>query len=247
MRKAHVTIFILILALAAGASAQKRNIAEKDLFDFAWVADPQISPDGSTVAFVKVTVNAQRTNYDTSIWAVSTSGNEEPHRLTSSPRDAQPRWSPDGKYLAFVRGLDAGPQVFMLAMSGGDSWQVTSLPRGAGGISWSPDGKWLVFGNSQNAAEMARGGKPAPSPADGHDSDVKVITRAGYRSNGAGYLDFTHPGHLWVVGAPHSPEEKVTPKQLTSGNFNEGGAVWAPDSSRIYFTTTRDLEPYYDL
>ncbi|MFL6374510.1 MAG: S9 family peptidase [Pyrinomonadaceae bacterium] len=237
----------LLITLAAAGFAQKRNITEKDLFDFQWVADPQISPDGGTVAFVKVTVNAQRTNYDTSIWAVSTSGNEEPHRLTSSPRDAQPRWSPDGKYLAFVRGLDAGPQVFMLAMSGGDSWQVTSLPRGAGGISWSPDGKWLAFSNSENDAEVARAGKPAPSPADGHDSDVKVITRAGYRSNGAGYLDFTHSGHIWVVGAPRSPEEKVTPRQLTSGTFNEGGTVWAPDSSRIYYTTNRNPEPYYEL
>ena len=90
-------------------------------------------------------------------------------------------------------------------------------------------------------------GKPAPSPADGHESDVKVITRAAYRSNGSGYNDFTHPGHIWVVAAPHSAEEKVTPKQLTSGNFNEGGAVWATDSSRIYYTTNRNAEPYYEL
>ena len=135
----------------------------------------------------------------------------------------------------------------MLPMNGGESFQFTSMPRGAGGIGWSPDGKWIVFGNSQNAAEIARAGKPAPPSADGHESDVKVITRAGYRSNGAGYLDFTHPGHIWVVAAPHSSEEKVTPRQLTSGNFNEGGAVWAPDSSKIYYTTNRNPEPYYEL
>jgi dipeptidyl aminopeptidase/acylaminoacyl peptidase len=245
-----VVINILVMAVST-ATAQKRNITERDLFDFVWVADPQISPDGSTVVFVKVTVNAQKTNYDTSIWAVSASGADEPRRITSGTRDSTPRWSPDGKYLAFVRspespGPNASPQIYMLSMAGGDSWQVTSLPRGASGPIWSPDGKWIVFGNSQNAEEVARMGKPAPTPADGRESDVRVITRAVYRSDGGGYIDSKHPGHLWVVEAPRTPEEKVTPRQLTAGNFNEGGAVWSKDSSTIYYLTNPDPEPYYN-
>ena len=254
MRRKTARLLFLLLAIVATTSplfAQKRNISEKDLFDFTWVADPQISPDGSTVAFVKVWVNEKKDGYNTSIWGVSTV-NGEMRQLTSGTRDSSPRWSPDGRSLAFVRvtekdGRPDTPQLFMLPMAGGEAFQFTSMPRGAGGIGWSPDGKWIVFGNSQNAAEVARAGKPAPPSADGHESDVKVITRAGYRSNGSGYLDFTHSGHIWVVAAPHSSEEKVTPKQLTSGNFSEGGAVWAPDSSRIYYTTNRNPEPYYEL
>ena len=122
MRFLRLPTFIAILILLSAASAQKRNITEKDLFDFAWVGDPQISSDGSMVAYVKVTVNAQKNGYDTSIWAVSTSGNEEPHRLTSGIRDTTPRWSPDGKYLMFVRvtekdGRADSPQLFMLSMA----------------------------------------------------------------------------------------------------------------------------------
>ena len=252
MRKLLIRLSIIVLVFAVTASAQKRNMTEKDLFDFTWVGDPQISPDGTTVAFVKVTVSAKKDGYDTSIWTVSTSGNEEPHRLTSGIRDSTPRWSPDGKYLVFVRVPDApapgiGPQLFMLSMAGGEAFQFTSLPRGAGGPIWSPDGKWIAFGNGQNAEEVARAGKPAPPPADGHDSDVRVITRAAYRSNGSGYNDNSHPNHLWVIAAPHTAEDKPTPKQLTSGDFSEGNFVWSNDGSQIYYTSRHVVEAYYEL
>ena len=249
MRNLLVRLSIIVLIFTVTASAQKRNITERDLFDFAWIGDPQISPDGLNVAFVKVTVNAAKTNYDTSIWAVPTSGADQPRRLTSGTRDTAPRWSPDGKHLLFVRsgeapGPSSAPQLYMMAMSGGDSWQVTSIPRGAGGPAWSPDGKWILFGNTQNPEDLARQGRP-PTPGE-RESDVRVITRAVYRSDGGGYTDPTHPAHIWIIAAPKSPDEKPTPKQLTSGQFSEGNSVWAHDSSVIYYATNRVVEPYYE-
>lgn len=249
MRKVLVRLSVFLLVFAVCASAQKRSITEKDLFDFVWVGDPQVSPDGGVVAFVRVTVNAAKSNYDTSIWTVSTSGGEDPRRLTNGTRDTSPRWSPDGKFLTFVRGQEtpgpnAVPQLYMLAMSGGDSWAFTNLPRGAGGPVWSPDGKWIAFGSTSNPDDLAKQGKP-PVPGE-RESDVRVINRAVYRADGGGYLDSTRPQHLWVVAAPRSSDEKVVPKQLTSGNYNEGNFFWASDSSRIYYTTNRSPEPYYD-
>ena len=247
MRKILVSSFVVVLFVGLSASAQKRNITEKDLFDFNWVGDPQVSPDGSTVAFVKVTVNEKRDGYNTSIWSVSTSGNDEPHRLMSGIRDGSPRWSPDGKYLTFVRvtekdGRPDHPQLFMLSMAGGDSFQYTSLPRGAGGPIWSPDGKWIAFGSGTNPDDQVKKSQP-----DGHDSDVRVITRAVYRSNGAGYLEFSHPQHLWVIAAPRTPEDKPTPKQITTGTFSEGEFIWSRDGSKIYFTSRHIVEQYYEL
>src|SRR5690242_21963114 len=82
-------------AQAQPSQAQKRSITEKDIFHFNWIGDPQISPDGERVAFVKVTVDEKKTGYDTAIWSVSTRGDEQPRRMTDGKHDSSPRWSPD--------------------------------------------------------------------------------------------------------------------------------------------------------
>ena len=258
-----ILLLATILSLST-AVAQKRNITEKDLFSFVWIADPQVSPEGSRVAFVRVTVNEKKDGYNTSIWTVSPVTGET-HQLTNGTRDSSPRWSPDGKYLAFVRvtekdGRPDQPQLFMLAMAGGDSFQFTTLPRGASQPQWSPDGKTIAFVNSANPEDLAKQAsmqrpQPSPSPSpgeakkpeDNRESDVRVITRAVYRSNNSGYLDSKHPQHIWVVSAPRTGDDKFTPRQLTSGRFDEGSVTWARDSSQIYFTSDHREESYYEL
>src|SRR5690242_21438583 len=97
LRKRVFNISLLLVTLSLTAVAQKRSITEKDLFQFNWIGDPQISPDGSQVAFVKISVNEKKTGYDTSIWTVSTRGDEAPRRMTNGLHDSSPRWSPDGR------------------------------------------------------------------------------------------------------------------------------------------------------
>src|SRR5512132_4384759 len=97
----HSCLVICAVLATATAFAQKRTITEKDLFDFVWIGDHQISPDGLRVAFVRVTTNEKKEGYNTSIWAVPTTGSEQPHQLTKGDHDGAPRWSPDGKFLLF--------------------------------------------------------------------------------------------------------------------------------------------------
>ncbi len=269
--KSRFAVVVVALAITATFAAQnsassappKRAITEKDLFDFVWIANPQLSPDGSRVAFTRVVVDEKRTGYETSIWTVAASGAEAPVRLTNGKHDAQPRWSPDGSRLAFIRADDKDdakpkpPQIAILSFAGGEARIVTDLPKGAANPVWSPDGKRIAFLSSTTPEDIAKeqrkknDAKSADSKSKDaeaeHESDVHVISRAVYRSNDEGYLDPKRHEHIWMLDVPASSDEITKPAQLTSGDYDEGAPFWTHEGARIYYLTTRIDEPYYEL
>src|SRR6266850_5942678 len=141
----------LCLAISLEA-ADKRPIAETDIYSFRWIANPRISPDGSRIVYTYVTVNQKKDGYDTSLWIIPSAGGTA-RQLTGGPRDSSPQWSPDGKMLAFARSSekDGKPQpgqIFLLSMDGGEARPLTDLPKGAGGPVWSPDGHSVAFSST---------------------------------------------------------------------------------------------------
>jgi dipeptidyl aminopeptidase/acylaminoacyl peptidase len=218
---------------------------------------------------VQVTVSQKRDSYETSLWIAPLNGHEAPRRLTSGIQDRSPAWSPDGETLAFLRAVkDSGesePQIYLLRMDGGEAQRLTNLKKGAGSPVWSPDGKTIAFSSSAPSSEgtskpkrdepdRVRPDSEVDTPAalerrdsgkgKEEESDVRVITRAFFRLNGAGYLDSTSRDHIWAVSVPGS-ETKPLVRQLTSGEFDENRPAWSPDGSRIYFISNRVREPYY--
>jgi dipeptidyl aminopeptidase/acylaminoacyl peptidase len=263
MRARNVIATVVCLLLTSAVFAQKRNITEKDIFEFTWIGDTQLSPDGSRAAYVQTTVNAKRDGYDTAIYLLDTGQPmAAPRRLTNGPHDAQPRWSPDGTQLAFMRALekDGKPQpaqLYVLSLGGGEPVQVSSLEKGVGSPQWAPNGTCIAVLSAtpivpepkteKKDGTKAEESKTAEHKAEERKSDVRIITKAVYRNNGMGYLDTKDASQLYLFSTAKIGAKPLTPWQVTAGRFSVSDFVWSPSSSDIYYTSEHTDEPYYDL
>lgn len=214
---------------------------EDDLLRFVWIADPQISPDGTRVAFTRVTVDAEADEYRTNIWLCDVpaagAAPAPPRALTFDGRDSQPRWSPDGRRLAFTRRANAEdpPQLFVLPLGGGEAQALTKLKGGAHSPAWSPDGTRIAFLSGHNPAiDTPEFVKPKHAPA-------RVVTFPEFRWNNEGFVDWDHLDHVWVIDAAGGE-----PRALTRGTrFKEWSPAWSRDGKHVLYATDRREEPWF--
>ena len=232
------------LTVASPHAQDRRPIRETDLLDFVWVADPQIAPDGRTVAFVRVTADRERDAYVSSIWMVPADGGA-PRAMTSGRRDTTPRWSPDGRRLGFLRvaeteGRPATAQVHALSLDGGEPTALTSMPDGVTTFAWAPDGRQLVVGSNVRGAV-----NPMPEPGRPRPSDARIVSRAQFRGDGTGFLDAGRRSRLFFVTLRDEPGKAGASRPIGQGRLGDQGAVWSHDGTRIYFTAETAAEPEY--
>lgn len=186
----------------------RRPIEIDDLYNFVFVADPNISPDGTRVAWVATSVEREKNGYRSSIWLAAADGSDTPYRFTAGRgKDTSPRWSPDGSHIAFLSDRSGRNQVWVIPNDGGEAWQVTNGANAASEISWTPDGTSIVYSSKVDPIETEE-------ERSKRKSDTKVITNLRYKFDGEGFLD-NKRRHVHVVDF-HGGESRA----LTSGDFD---------------------------
>jgi acylaminoacyl-peptidase len=246
MRRSLPLFVALLIAGASPLASQADPLTVRDVFDFEFASDPQISPDGEWIVYVRQFTDIMTDSRYSNLWIVKTDGSDHRPLTSGDHSDNSPRWSPDGGRLAFISDREGSPQIYMRWMDTGHVAAITNLTEPPSELVWSPDGSQLAFQKIVPSTAPKIEGMPAPPDGAEWAEPAQVIDRLVYRFDQLGNLPHGFL-HLFVV-----PAEGGTPRQITSGDYHHGGfgwssadISWAPDGQSLLVSANR--RPDFEL
>ncbi len=239
------TLVLLLLWPAAFSHAtgesNPKHFNPIDVFQLEFASDPQISPGGTKIVYGRNFMDIMNDRPRSNLWVINFDGSENRPLTSGNNNYSSPRWSPDGKRLVFVSNEDGSSQIYMCWMDTGNTAKISHLLESPGNLVWSSDGKWIAFtmfvpSLPKQFVKMP----PKPQGAEWAKPSI-YIDKVHYRQDGQGYV---RDGYTQVFILP---AEGGTPRQLTSGEFNQDGSLaWAPDCKSILFSANRHEDWEYD-
>ena len=236
MRKITAALLLTASFSLLADETDNSKFLNTDVFQLEIAGDPQISPDGSQVAYVRQSNDIMIDQLKANIWIVGTNGRGHRPLLSGTDSYSSPRWSPSGDRIAYVSSAEGrGPELYVRWMDTGQTALLSNLPASPGALSWSPDGTQIAF----TSFVKSEGPKLASPPEQPEGAEwappVIVIDSIYYRADGRGYLEAGNT-HLFVI-----PPDGGTPRQVTSGDYDHSGPLaWSPDAGQIVLSSNRE-------
>ncbi len=222
-------------ATAAGANDDLRLFSAEDVFELEWADDPQISPDGEQAIYVRRSNDISTDRTRSRVWLVNLDGSLHEPLLAESGSYRSPRWSPDGTRMAYMKSVSGRTSLYVHYLKSGRDALLGTFEEGPGNLAWSPDGTMLAFTMAVRAEGKSLVTRPAKPKGASWAKAPVVIDRARYRTNGEGFLELAYD-HVFII-----PAEGGTARQLTTGDFQHGGALsFTPDGNEIVFSANRN-------
>lgn len=231
---------LFLLSVSFAFAQQQTNLQLLDIFDMEYVSDPQISPDGSRIIYVRNFKDIMTDRNLSNLWIVNFDGSGNRPLTTGNQNDVYPRWSHDGSKIIYKsNGMDDKMKLYLMWIDTREMAALTNTPSAPGAVSWSGDDNYLAFtmfvpSESESIVKLP----PKPEGASWNKPPV-YIDQMNYRGDGEGYYKSGNE-QLFVLSA-----DGGTPRQLTTTDDDHGAPIWSQDGKWLYFTA--NLHPEHDL
>ncbi|MBA4744078.1 MAG: S9 family peptidase [Muricauda sp.] len=231
MKKLLVALLLFVAIIPLGFSQVQSNLELLDIFNMEYVSDPQISPDGSKIIYVRNFKDVMTDRNLSNLWIINFDGSNNRPLTSGNHNDFAPKWSHDGTKIVFKSNMaDDKMKLYLMWLDTKETMALTNTPQSPGTVSWSYDDKHLAFNMFVPEANKSIIKMPEKPEGAKWNEPPKYIDKMNYRGDGAGYYK---GGNSQLFTLPISGG---TPKQLTFSEFDHGSPIWSKDGKNLFFS-----------